>query len=131
MKQHGMFSVESLFDQLRLTYDNPESIEIAVKKLNAMKQGSKSFSVFLPGVEKKMLETGGLYRDEQVKKTFLNSAIATDLTSCLVSRGERIKLPGAKTSRGYLSLEPIPPLREALLDDPSWGENRIGDTVTR
>ena len=41
-----------------------ESLEIAVRKLNDMRQGSKSFSVFISSFEKTMLETGSLNWDE-------------------------------------------------------------------
>lgn len=84
-KQQGTFSVQPLFEQLRLAYDNPESMEIAARKLGAMKKGSKSFSAFLPNFEKAMLEAGGLHWDGQVKRTFLNTAIATDLQEALVA----------------------------------------------
>ena len=62
-----------MFTQLRLVYDNPEFMEIAVRKLKAMKQGGKSFSTFISGFEKTMLEAGGLHWN-QVKKSFLNTA---------------------------------------------------------
>ena len=52
MLQIGTFLVKNLIAQLRLAYDNPESLEIAVRKLNDMKQRSKPFSVFISGFEK-------------------------------------------------------------------------------
>ena len=85
------FWEDVLFAQLKLAYDNPESMEIAARKLNVMKQGGKSFSSFISGFEKTMLETGGLQWDEQVKKTFLNTAITTDLQEALVAT--RFRLP--------------------------------------
>ena len=52
MLQIGTFLVKNLIAQLRLAYDNPESLEIAIKKLNDMKQRSKPFSVFISGLKK-------------------------------------------------------------------------------
>ena len=77
--------VKNLIAQLRLAYDNPESLEIAVKKLNDMKQRSKPFSVFISGFEKTMLEAGNLNWDEQMKKTFLNNAINTSLQEAIIA----------------------------------------------
>ena len=85
MLQIGTFLVKNLIAQLRLAYDNPESLEIAVKKLNDMRQKSKPFSVFISGFEKTMLEVGGLNWDEQVKKTFLNNAINTSLQEAIIA----------------------------------------------
>ena len=61
MIQFGTCSVKDFIAQLRLAYDNPELLEIAVRKLNDMKQGNKPFSAFISGFEKTMLETGSLY----------------------------------------------------------------------
>ena len=52
MLQIGTFLVKNLIEQLRLAYDNPELLEIAVKKLNDMKQEGKPFSVFISSFEK-------------------------------------------------------------------------------
>ena len=60
MIQFGTFSVKNFIAQLRLIYDNPESLGIAIKKLNDMKQRSKPFSVFISNFEKTMLEIGNL-----------------------------------------------------------------------
>lgn len=86
MKRDGIYSVEALFGQLRLAYDNPESTEIAAQKLGAIRQGGReSFAMFLPGFHKTMLEAGSLHWDEQVKKIFLNMAISMDLQEALVA----------------------------------------------
>ena len=64
MIQFGTFSVKNFIAQLRLVYNNPESREITVRKLNDMKQSSKPFSVFISGFEKTMFKTGNLNWDE-------------------------------------------------------------------
>ena len=60
MTERETFSVQGFFNQLIIVYDNFQSMEITVKELNKMKQGNKqSFSAFISGFEKNMLETGG------------------------------------------------------------------------
>ena len=49
MTERGNFSNQIFFNQLMLIYDNPQSMEIAAKKLNKMKQG-RSFR----GLKKKL-----------------------------------------------------------------------------
>ena len=46
------FLIKNLIAQLRLVYDNPESSEVAIKKLNDRKQNNKPF-LFLFRVLKK------------------------------------------------------------------------------
>ena len=41
MTERETCSVQGFFGQLILVYDNPQSMEIAAKKLNKMKQGNK------------------------------------------------------------------------------------------
>ena len=54
MAEQEKISVQFFFDQLILAYDNFQSIKIAAKKLNKMKQKSKQpFSTFISGFEKK------------------------------------------------------------------------------
>ena len=85
MTERETFSVQGLFDQLILVYDNPQSMEIAGKKLNKMKQGNKQpFSTFISGFEKKMLETGGMDFSDQVTKTFLNNAFNNEMHKTLI-----------------------------------------------
>ena len=73
MIERKTFSVQRFFDQLILVYDNLQSIKIAAKELNKMKQWNKQpFFTFISGFEKKMLETGGMDFSDQVTKTFLN-----------------------------------------------------------
>ena len=80
MTERETFSVQGLFDQLILAYDNPQSMEIAAKELSKMKQGNKQpFSTFISGFEKKMLETGGMDFSDQVTKTFLNNAFNNEM----------------------------------------------------
>ena len=56
MTERETFSVQRLFNQLIIAYDNPQSMEIAARELSKMKQGNKqSFSAFISGFEKKML----------------------------------------------------------------------------
>ena len=54
MIEREIFSVQGFFDQLILVYDNFQSMEIATRELNKMKQRNKQpFSTFISGFEKK------------------------------------------------------------------------------
>ena len=86
MTERETFSVQGLFNQLIIIYDNFQSMEIAAKKLNEMKQGNKqSFSSFISGFEKKMLETGGMEFNDQTTKTYLNNALNYEMHKALIS----------------------------------------------
>ena len=80
MTEREIFSVQRFFDQLILVYDNFQSMEIAAKKLNIMKQGNKQpFSTFISGFEKKMLEAGGMDFNDQITKTVFNNAFNNEM----------------------------------------------------
>ena len=80
MTEREIFSVQGLFDQLILAYDNLQSMEIATKELNKMRQGNKQpFSTFISGFEKKMLEAKGMDFNDQVTKTFFNNALNNEV----------------------------------------------------
>ena len=84
-QQTGSLTTEGLFTQLRTAYDDYESAERAARKLNVLRQGTKPFSTFLAEFDRTILDAGGLYWDEQVKKTFLTNGIATELQEALVA----------------------------------------------
>ena len=67
MLQIGTFLVENLIAQLRRAYDNPESLEIAVRKVNDMRQKSKPFLVLSRILKKRCWKLEANW-DEQVKK---------------------------------------------------------------
>ena len=80
MTEKEIFSVQRFFDQLILGYDNFQSMEIAAKKLNKMKQGNKQpFSTFISGFEKKLLETRGMDFNDQITKTFFNNVFNNEM----------------------------------------------------
>ena len=59
MTEREIFSVKRFFDQFILIYHNFQSMEIAPKKLNKMKQRNKQpFSTFISGFEKKIGNEG-------------------------------------------------------------------------
>ena len=69
MTERETFSVQRFFDQLILVYDNFQSMEIAAKKLNKMKERNKQpFSRFISDFEKKMLETREMDFNDQITK---------------------------------------------------------------
>ena len=78
--EREFFSVQNLFGQLILVYDNYQSMEITAKKLNKMKPKNKQpCSTFISGFEKKMLETGGMDFNDQITKTFFNNAFNNEM----------------------------------------------------
>ena len=80
MTEREIFSMQRFFDQLILIYDNFQSMEIATKKLNKMKQKNKQpFSTFISGFEKKMLKTGGMDFNDQIMKTFFNNVFNNEM----------------------------------------------------
>ena len=85
MTEREIFSVQRFFDQLILIYDNFQSMEIAIKKLNKMKQKNKQpFSAFISGFKKKMLKTGGMDFNDQITKTFFNNALNNEMHRALI-----------------------------------------------
>ena len=97
-QQTGTLTVDGLFMQLRKAYDDSESAERAARKLGILRQGSKPFSTFLAEFDRTILDAGGLYWDEQVKKTFLSNGISTELQEALIAT----PIPG--TYAGYCEL---------------------------
>ena len=53
-------TIEGLFGQLRAAYDDNDAVERASRKLNIMRQGSKSFSAFLAEFNRTLLDAGGI-----------------------------------------------------------------------
>ena len=82
--QNGQYSVDGLVEQLRAAYDDAQTAERASRKLNVMRQGNKSFAAFLAEFDRTILEAGGLAWADQVKKTFLNNCLSTELKTALV-----------------------------------------------
>ena len=80
------FSVQKLFDQLILIYDNFQSMEIAAKKLYKKKQKinnrfQRSFRVS----KKKLLKTKGMDFNDQITKTFFNNVLNNEMHKTLTS----------------------------------------------
>ena len=85
MTERETFSVQRLFDQLILAYNNLQSMEIAAKELNKIKQGNKQpFFTFIWGFGKKMLETGGMDFSDQITKKFLNNALNNEMHKAFI-----------------------------------------------
>ena len=80
MTEREICSVQKKFDQLILVYDNFQSMEIATKKLNKMKQKNKqSFSTFISGFEKKSWKPGKMDFNDQITKTFFNNVLNNEM----------------------------------------------------
>jgi retrotransposon gag protein len=82
--QNNQHSVDGLVEQLRAAYDDAQTAERASSKLTVMRQGNKSFAVFLAEFDRTILEAGGLTWADQVKRTFLNNCLSKELKAALV-----------------------------------------------
>ena len=89
---------EGLVSQLRAAYDDNDAVERASRKLNQLRQGSKSFSTFLAEFDRTLLDAGGISWTDQVKKTFLSNCLSYDLQNAIVAT------PIPKTYQEYCTL---------------------------
>ena len=53
-------TTDGLFSQLRAAYDDNDAAERASRKLNIMRQGSKTFGTFLAEFDRTLLDAGGI-----------------------------------------------------------------------
>jgi hypothetical protein len=75
----GRDTLTGLINQLSNAYDNPEDVERAVRKLNALRQDRRPFGKYLATFERTLLEAGGLSWDDIVKKSMLAKGLSTDI----------------------------------------------------
>ena len=78
-------TTEGLFSQLRAAYDDNDAAERASRKLNIMRQGSKTFGAFLAEFDRTLLDAGGIGWADQVKKTFLSNCLSYELQNAIVA----------------------------------------------
>jgi hypothetical protein len=78
-------ALDGLVRQLRNAYDDPESVERAVRKLDILQQGTSSFAKYLARFERTLLEAGGLNWDDTVKKAFLSRGLTTEVQRTLLA----------------------------------------------
>jgi hypothetical protein len=91
-------TIEGLFGQLRAAYDDNDAAERASRKLNIIRQGTKSFSAFLAEFDRTLLDAGGIGWADQVKKTFLSNCLSYELQNAIVAS------PIPKTYKEYCTL---------------------------
>ena len=84
IRQHAL-TPDGLLYQLQIAYDDPESAERAARKLNTLRQGTKAFNSFLAEFERILLDAGGIDWTDQVKKTFLNNSLSTELQTAIIA----------------------------------------------
>lgn len=96
--QQGALTPDGLLYQLQIAYDDPESAERAARKLNTLRQGTKSFNLFLAEFERTLLDAGGIDWSDQVKKTFLNNSLSSELQTAIIAT------PVPASYRDYCSL---------------------------
>lgn len=78
-------ALDKLVAQLRNAYDDPESVERAVRKLDTLQQGTGTFAKYLARFERTLLEAGGLMWDDTVKKAFLSRGLTMEIQQTLLA----------------------------------------------
>jgi hypothetical protein len=77
--------LDELIQQLRNTYDDPESVGRAVRKLDTLQQGTSSFAKYLARFEHTLLQAGGIAWDDAVKKAFLSRGLSVEIQRTLLA----------------------------------------------
>lgn len=93
----GVFTVESLFEQMRATFQDPRRKQKALADLNRMKQGSQPLNDFLAKFDQAILEAQAWGWDDETKKAALKAALSTKLILAMVG------IPENPTYEGYRS----------------------------
>ena len=81
----GSMTVEGLVEQLRLAYEDPMATARAATRLNSLKQGTKSFAVFIADFDRTILEAGGAAWTDPMKHMFLSNSMSDELKRAMVT----------------------------------------------
>jgi hypothetical protein len=81
----GTMTVEGLVEQLRLAYEDPMATARAATRLNSLKQGTKSFAVFIADFDRTILEAGGAAWADSMKQMFLSNSMSEELKRAMVT----------------------------------------------
>jgi hypothetical protein len=143
-------ALDNLIQQLRNAYDNPESVERAVRKLDSLQQGTSSFAKYLARFERTLLEEGGLSWDDTVKKAFLTRGLSVEIQRTLlavptpatytdycsqlhlVSRNlEAIRVKEKKEWRPSPQPRPVAPAAESMEWEPTGATQVAATSIKR
>ncbi len=74
---------QGLLEQLKVACDDPARVEKAAQKIRTMRQGNQSFGTFLSDFNQNLLDAGGYYWDDSVKRMLLSGAVNLDLRKAM------------------------------------------------
>jgi hypothetical protein len=77
--------LKELVEQLKIAYADPKAIERATRRLQTMRQETRSFSTYLAEFERTLLDAEGGNWPEHVKKAFLSNGISWELHKAIVA----------------------------------------------
>lgn len=81
-------TVEELYGHLGLLYDDLTGAQTAVTKLRGLKQGKRSFQVYLTDFEKTLMDAGALGWPDDAKKSWLGLGLADEIVQARLSAKE-------------------------------------------
>jgi hypothetical protein len=136
-------ALDSLIQQLRNAYDDPESVGRAIRKLDTLQQGTSSFSKYLARFERTLLEAGGISWDDTVKKAFLSRGLSIEIQRTLLA----VPVPAlyadycaqlhmvsqnleAIRTKERTTWRPTPQLKQSTLNQMEWEPTKTTQLAT-
>lgn len=87
-------TVEALFHQMDIAFQDPRTQEKALATLNKTKQRTTPFGEFLGQFDRLLLEADGWGWPDNIKKGYLKAAISTTLLTAMVGTREAVSYEG-------------------------------------
>lgn len=82
-------TAQALLDQLRLSFGDPHVKEKAKRKLHRLKQASRPFGEYFTEYRKLVLEAGGTYWPDEIKKSYLEAGLSLELQQSMIGRSTK------------------------------------------
>ena len=83
--ENPSYDDKGLLEQLRVLYEDPQAVQRATQKLNDMKQGAKTFNIYLAEFEAILWDAGGSAWEDRVKMAFLSRTLSRELQTALIT----------------------------------------------
>ncbi|KAF6792353.1 pol-like protein [Colletotrichum musicola] len=77
---------QGLINQLRLSFGDPHTKEKAQRKLHKLKQANRTFMEYFTEYRKLVLEAGGTGWPDEIKKSYLEAGLSTELQKCMIGK---------------------------------------------
>lgn len=87
-------TLDGFIAEMDSAFDDPQRREKALVRVNSMKQGQKDLSSFLGEFNEALTDAGGLFWDDEQKKTLLQVAINIQLMSAMIGRERKPSYEG-------------------------------------